>query len=222
VRFASNRLHATTFLLLLFLLLILLLLLLLFLLLLPFLPRRSYAGVLTACQFATTAGAVGALGAAGVLKDVSCGAIKMDKVRAMAPINVVFYAAIFSNAKLLQHSNVETFIAFRSATPLLVASVDTLARGQALPSARTAGALALIAIGAVGYALADDGISLTAYFWAFSYLAIIVTEMVYAKHVVSSIGLTTWELVLYQNMIALCIWRVDARCFSDTPAPSDE
>ena len=37
-------------------------------------------------------------------------------------------------------------------------------------------------------------------------LSIIVTEMVYAKHVTATIQLSTWSLVLYQNTIALFLW----------------
>mmetsp|Transcript_14131 Transcript_14131/g.17072 ORF Transcript_14131/g.17072 Transcript_14131/m.17072 type:complete len:280 (+) Transcript_14131:1-840(+) len=130
----------------------------------------------------------------------------MKKMIRMAPINIVFYLAIFTNGKVLQYSTVETFIAFRSLTPLLVSGLDTIVRGESPPSFRTMLTLVAIAAGAGSYAYDDVNFSVTGYTWAIAYLIIIVTEMVYAKHVTSTIGLSTWGLVLYQNTIAMFLF----------------
>jgi len=124
----------------------------------------------------------------------------------MAPINVIFYLAIFTNGKVLQYSTVETFIAFRSLTPLLVSFLDTAVRGEPAPSLRTVTCLAMIAFSASAYAYDDSNFSIPGYSWACIYLSIIVTEMVYAKHVTATMGLSTWGLVFYQNVIAVAIF----------------
>ncbi|KAH7280161.1 hypothetical protein KP509_37G053900 [Ceratopteris richardii] len=111
--------------------------------------------------------------------------------------------AIFTNTNLLKHANVDTFIVFRSSTPLLVAIADTVFRKQPWPSRSTFLSLFLILAGAIGYVLSDSAFSITAYSWAVAYLIVITTEMVYVKHIVSSIGLNTWGLVLYNNFISL-------------------
>jgi len=162
-----------------------------------------YPGFLTASQFLFTFLVVTAMSKLNmlVLKPFS-----LQTCRAIAPLNLVFYAAIFTNTKLLQNANVETFIAFRSATPLLVCMFDTIFRKQPMPSKQTIVCLFGILVGAVAYAQADDNFSVTAYGWAFTYLGIITFEMIYAKHMVSSMGLGTWDLVMYQNLIAVCIW----------------
>ena len=162
-----------------------------------------FPGVVTACQFLTTAVVVYLL---GKFRVVDVDAFRWEKLRAMAPINVVFYLAIFTNGQVLTYSTVETFIAFRSLTPLLVSGVDTLVRGEAPPSRRTAACLLLIALGAVSYARDDANFSARGYAWACVYLVVIVTEMVYAKHVTATINLSTWGLVLYQNAIAVALW----------------
>lgn len=162
-----------------------------------------YPGVVTACQFLATAVFVFVLGKAGALK---VEALEFDRMLKMAPINIIFYCAIFTNGKVLQYSTVETFIAFRSLTPLLVAALDTLVRGEPIPSARTTFCLMMIALGAATYAYDDANFSVVGYIWACIYLGIIVTEMVYAKHITSTIGLSTWGLVLYQNTIAMFIF----------------
>jgi len=162
-----------------------------------------FPGLVTACQFATTAAFVWAAGKAGYI-DVE--GLRAPKIRAMAPINVVFYLAIFTNGQVLKHATVETFIAFRSLTPLLVSLLDTVVRGEPAPSRRTLGCLCAIALGAASYARDDAHFTVRGYAWGCVYLAIIVTEMVYAKHVTATINLSTWSLVLYQNAIALALW----------------
>lgn len=98
------------------------------------------------------------------------------------------------------------FIAFRSLTPLFVSVLDSTIRGEPRPSARTTFCLVMIAIGAASYAKEDANFSVVGYSWAAAYLAIIVTEMVYAKHITATVDLSTWGLVLYQNTIALLLF----------------
>mmetsp|Transcript_11004 Transcript_11004/g.35017 ORF Transcript_11004/g.35017 Transcript_11004/m.35017 type:complete len:333 (+) Transcript_11004:195-1193(+) len=165
--------------------------------------RLPFPSIVTACQFFTTAASVFALGKLGVLEVEE---LQQEKLMRMAPINIVFYLAIFTNGKVLQYSTVETFIAFRSLTPLLVSVLDTVVRGEPRPSIRTMLTLCAIAAGAGSYAYDDANFSVPGYSWAVAYLVIIVSEMVYAKHITATINLSTWGLVLYQNTIALAIF----------------
>ena len=80
-----------------------------------------YPGLVTACQFLTTAVVVSI---AGTLKYIDVEPLRKDKLMQMAPINIVFYLAIFTNGQVLKYATVETFIAFRSLTPLLVSALD--------------------------------------------------------------------------------------------------
>ena len=104
---------------------------------------------------------------------------------------------------MLQHANVETFIVFRSITPLIVCVADAFFRPHvaSLPSGRTAGALFLIFLGAVGYTAVDSTFSVTSYGWGAMYVTIFCVEMVYVKDVVSHIKLSNWGLVYYNNGI---------------------
>ncbi|KAJ8603100.1 hypothetical protein CTAYLR_006689 [Chrysophaeum taylorii] len=168
-----------------------------------------FPGVVTACQFLATALFVYVLGKLDVL---TVEPLEKDKLVRMAPINIIFYLAIFTNGKVLQYSTVETFVAFRSLAPLLVACVDTIIRREPMPSLRTVICLVMIAIGAATYAYDDTNFNVAGYVWAAVYLVVIVTEMVYAKHITSTIGLSTWGLVLYQNTIALFIFPFASIC----------
>ncbi|CAN8244153.1 unnamed protein product [Cochlearia groenlandica] len=162
----------------------------------------NYPGLLTALQYLTSTLGVWLLGRFGFLHhDV----FTWETAKKFLPAAVVFYLAIFTNTNLLRHANVDTFIVFRSLTPLLVAIADTAFRSQPCPSGLTFLSLFVILAGAVGYVATDSAFNLTAYSWALAYLVTITTEMVYIKHMVSNLGLNTWGYVLYNNLLSLMI-----------------
>lgn len=162
----------------------------------------NYPGLLTALQYLTCTVAVYLLGKLGFLHHDP---FTWETAKKFLPAAVVFYLAIFTNTNLLRHANVDTFIVFRSLTPLLVAIADTAFRHQPLPSRLTFLSLVIILLGAVGYVATDSAFTLTAYSWALAYLVTITTEMVYIKHMVSNLGLNTWGYVLYNNLLSLMI-----------------
>lgn len=162
--------------------------------------KFNYPGLLTALQYLTSALGVWLLGKLGFLHHDP---FTVDIAKKFLPAAVVFYLAIFTNTNLLRHANVDTFIVFRSCTPLLVALADTTFRKQPLPSRLTFVSLLVILGGAIGYVATDSAFTLTAYSWAFAYLVTITTEMVYIKHMVTHLGLNTWGFVLYNNLLSL-------------------
>ncbi|XP_010493088.1 PREDICTED: GDP-mannose transporter GONST4-like [Camelina sativa] len=162
----------------------------------------NYPGLLTALQYLTCTVAVWLLGKLGFLHHDP---FTWETAKKFLPAAIVFYLAIFTNTNLLRHANVDTFIVFRSLTPLLVAIADTIFRSQPLPSRLTFLALIVILAGAVGYVATDSAFTLTAYSWALAYLVTITTEMVYIKHMVSHLGLNIWGYVLYNNLLSLMI-----------------
>ncbi|KAJ6802127.1 uncharacterized protein M6B38_193680 [Iris pallida] len=162
----------------------------------------NYPGLLTALQYLTSAAGVWLLGRLGLLHHDP---FTLDTAKRFLPAAAVFYLAIFTNTNLLRHANVDTFIVFRSLTPLLVALADTAFRRQPCPSKLTFFSLVVILAGAAGYVATDSAFTLTAYSWALAYLVTITAEMVYIKHMITSLGLNTWGFVLYNNLLSLMI-----------------
>ena len=131
--------------------------------------------------------------------------------------------------QVLQHANVETFIVFRSITPLIVAVADPFFRPHVaqLPSSKTAASLVLIFLGAAGYTNFDSTFSVTSYGWGVAYVVIFCVEMIYVKDVVSHIKLSNWGLVYYNNGIGALMSIVVFLLFDEsgavgralTPAP---
>ncbi|KAE9602261.1 putative sugar phosphate transporter domain, GDP-fucose transporter 1, plant [Lupinus albus] len=160
----------------------------------------NYPGLLTALQYLSSSLSVFLLSKLGFLHHDP---FTISTAKKFFPAALVFYLAIFTNTNLLRHANVDTFIVFRSLTPLLVAIADSLFRNQPLPSNFTFLSLLLILASAFGYVATDSAFTLTAYSWAFAYLVTITTEMVYIKHMVMNLGLNTWGFVFYNNFLSL-------------------
>lgn len=160
----------------------------------------NHPGLLTALQYLTSASLVWIIGKLGFLYHDP---LNLETAKKFLPAAIIFYLAIFTNTNLLRHANIDTFIVFRSLTPLLVAIADTAFRNQPCPSKLTFLSLVIILSGAVGYVMTDSAFTLTAYSWALANLITITSEMVCIKHIVTNLVLNTWGFVLYNNILSL-------------------
>lgn len=131
--------------------------------------------------------------------------IQWKYVKPYLAYTVAFSLGVFCNMKSLSLSNVETVIVFRALAPLLVSILDALFLGREWPSARSWGALGLIALGAYGYALTDEQFQaqgMMAYTWPTLYLVVISFEMAYGKKIITGVDLKTRSgPVMYTNML---------------------
>lgn len=72
---------------------------------------------------------------------------------------------LFANIKVLVYSNVETFITFRSSTPLVLSLFDYIFLGRELPGGRSVFSILLLVASCGGYTYFDQGFQLQAYAW---------------------------------------------------------
>eukprot|EP00747_Dinoflagellata_sp_TGD_P168784 gnl/TRDRNA2_/TRDRNA2_196001_c0_seq1.p1 gnl/TRDRNA2_/TRDRNA2_196001_c0~~gnl/TRDRNA2_/TRDRNA2_196001_c0_seq1.p1 ORF type:complete len:312 (+),score=42.03 gnl/TRDRNA2_/TRDRNA2_196001_c0_seq1:66-1001(+) len=140
--------------------------------------------------------------AAGMLKADNFTA---NNVRIFLPYIVSFVLVLYSNGKALDASNVETVILFRSCTPIFVSVVDYLCLGREAPSLRSAGALLVTVLGAVGFVLSNSEFEVRAYSWCIIYTLAIVFEMTYGKSLLSGVTFEAplWSSTLYTNTLGL-------------------
>ncbi|CAN4087938.1 unnamed protein product [Withania somnifera] len=168
--------------------------------------KFPYPGALTALQYFTSA--VGVL-ICGWLKVIEHDKLDLVTMWRFLPAAIIFYLSLFTNSELLLHANVDTFIVFRSAVPIFVAIGETLYLHQPWPAIKTWASLGTIFAGSVLYVITDYQFTLTAYSWALAYLVSMSIDFVYIKHVVMTIGLNTWGLVLYNNLEALMLFPIE-------------
>ncbi|KAK4802449.1 hypothetical protein SAY86_000652 [Trapa natans] len=168
--------------------------------------KFPYPGALTALQYFTSATGVFIFGRIKLLEHDPLDFVTMWR---FLPAAVVFYISLFTNSELLLHANVDTFIVFRSVVPIFVAIGETIFLHQPWPSLKTWMSLATIFGGSVLYVLTDSQFTFMAYIWAVAYLVSMSIDFVYIKHVVMTIGLNTWGLVLYNNLEALLLFPLE-------------
>ncbi|KAH0690222.1 hypothetical protein KY290_018466 [Solanum tuberosum] len=168
--------------------------------------KFPYPGALTALQYFTSAAGVLMC---GWLKVLEHDKLDLKTMWRFLPASIIFYLSLFTNSELLLHANVDTFIVFRSAVPIFVAIGETLYLHQPWPAIKTWASLGTIFAGSVLYVTTDYQFTLTAYSWAVAYLVSMSIDFVYIKHVVMTIGLNTWGLVLYNNLEALMLFPIE-------------
>ncbi|KAK9054381.1 hypothetical protein SSX86_025459 [Deinandra increscens subsp. villosa] len=168
--------------------------------------KFPYPGALTALQYFTSAAGVFVFGRFKLLEHDRLDLLTMWR---FLPAAVIFYLSLFTNSELLLHANVDTFIVFRSVVPIFVAIGETLYLHQPWPSLKTWLSLGTIFGGSVLYVITDYQFTFMAYSWALAYLISMSIDFVYIKHVVMTIGLNTWGLVLYNNLEALLLFPLE-------------
>jgi solute carrier family 35 len=100
------------------------------------------------------------------------------------------------------YSNVETFITFRSATPLVLSVCDWAFLGRELPGGRSLAAIFALVASCAGYTYFDQGFHIQAYTWLCVWVAFFLFEACYVKHVCDTVSMTNWGRVYYTNFLA--------------------
>lgn len=165
-----------------------------------------YPGSLTAIQYFTAAFGVFIL---GKLQILTHDPLSLSTMWKFLPAAICYYSSLFTNSELLLHANVDTFIVFRSAIPIFVAIGETIFLKQPWPSVKTWSALGTILGGSILYVFTDSQFTVHAYVWAFLYVVSMSIDFVYVKHIVMTVGLNTWGLVLYNNLEALLLFPIE-------------
>lgn len=114
-----------------------------------------------------------------------------DKVKAFIWVSSLFTLCLVCNVKALAATSVETVIVMRSCSPIFVALFDWkfLGTGAHLPA--TWGCLFGIAVGAYVYVHFDKGMEVDTYLWPVVYFVSICADMVFVKHIINTVKMTT-------------------------------
>jgi solute carrier family 35 len=115
---------------------------------------------------------------------------------------VSFLGTLFSNAKVLQYSNVVTFITFRSTTPLVLSICDYLFLGRQIPSARSVACLFGLLVSSAGYAIFDHAFDVRAYSWLGIWYVCCTSYEVVVKQMCRTVDVGNWTRVFYTNAMA--------------------
>ena len=162
-----------------------------------YLPAPS---VLLTMQLAFSAAAIAGLTTLGV---VDADALDWKKAKPFVAVALGFLGALYANVKTLQYANVETFIVFRSSTPIMIAFLDYLFLGRQLPNPRSWLSLMAILMGAIAYVFTDSNFEVKAYTWVAAWFIVFAFDQVYIKFAVDNVKLTPWGRSYYTNLLAV-------------------
>ena len=167
------------------------------------------------CQFASSVFVVKLCGICGFL-DVD--PLEWGKIKRFWGVSFLFATCLYTNVMALKFANVETLIVFRALSPIAVSVCDFFFMEMELPNLRSWIALITIVIGATAYVYFDGDFKLDSYVWVMAYFVSIVAEMVYVKHVITEVKMTTWGRVYYNNMLSMVPVLIFGFVFNDHKA----
>lgn len=136
--------------------------------------------------------------AAGVVKGSAvAGFVEAEKlqwslVRPFILIILGFLGTLYANIQVLSYSNVETFITFRSSTPLVLSIFDYIFLGRELPGGRSIFSLLLLVTSCAGYTWFDQGFQLQTYAWLLIWYCFFTFEACYVKHMCDTVKMSNW------------------------------
>lgn len=127
--------------------------------------------------------------------------LQWDLVKLFFFVSLLFTLCLVCNVKALAATSVQTVIVMRSCSPIFVAIFDWKILGSGAPLPATWACLAGIALGAGMYVHFDKGMEVKAYMWPVIYFVSICTEMVFVKHIINTVPMSTWTRVYYNNVL---------------------
>jgi len=141
--------------------------------------------------------------ACGMLGFIDVDELEWPKAKGFFFVSVAFLACIFANIKILQFCNVETFIVFRSSTPMVIGILDWFFLGRELPNCRSVSAMLFLIVGACLYVYLDSSFVVQGYVWVGIWYVIFSFDQLYIKHAVDNVVVrSNWGRVYYTNLWA--------------------
>jgi len=99
---------------------------------------------------------------------------------------------------------------FFKPSPLVIAYGDYKLLKTGTPSSKVIFSLAIIVVGALGYMYTDSEFKMEKYFWVIMYFVAKTIDMIYTKHIVDTVPMTSWGRSFYNNFLSMFPWAVIA------------
>jgi len=136
------------------------------------------------------------------------GMIKLENINVKTsigfiPFVVCFFALLSSGMWVMKVAPLETFIAFKSTTPIALSLLDYLFMGRAFPSAKSLLAMAGITAGAIWYVSGDVKSEKQAYFYCAIFVLVACIEGGVAKDTINRYQMNSWSRTFLVNTLSI-------------------
>lgn len=137
---------------------------------------------------------------------LSVDGIKKNTLKRFWLVPLTFLFSIFCNIKILEHTNVETFIVIRSSTPIVMSILDVQFLRRKLPTKRSWLSIITVFIFSICFIMSESkSFTIDSTKWLFLWYANFCFDQIYIKHVVDTVKMTMWDRVLYTNLVPIFI-----------------
>ena len=126
--------------------------------------------------------------------------------RLFVVVVICFVGTLFSNAKALQYTNVDTVIGLRLTMPLITCVLEYLFLGRQLPNTRSALALFGVAGSFSFYIMENGSLPFRSVFWLGLWYSWTIFEGIFLKHVVTVSRLSTMSKTYYLNVFSMVVF----------------
>lgn len=118
-----------------------------------------------------------------------------------------FLLILYANMKILQHSNVETFIIIRASTTVIMSILDVEFLNRQLPTLKSWVSIVGVLLCTIGYGLAEHtDLTSDSLLWIVIWYSLFCFDQIYIKHVVDTFkSMNRWDMVFYNNSIPLLL-----------------
>lgn len=118
-----------------------------------------------------------------------------------------FLLILYANMKILQHSNVETFIIIRASTTVIMSILDVEFLNRQLPSLKSWVSIVGVLLCTIGYGLAEHtDLTSDSLLWIVIWYSLFCFDQIYIKHVVDTFkSMNRWDMVFYNNSMPLLL-----------------
>lgn len=118
-----------------------------------------------------------------------------------------FLLILYANMKILQHSNVETFIIIRASTTVIMSILDVEFLNRQLPSLKSWVSIIGVLACTIGYGFAEHtDLTSDSLIWIVIWYSLFCFDQIYIKHVVDTFtSMNRWDMVFYNNSIPLLL-----------------
>lgn len=152
-------------------------------------------------QFASCAAAMRVAGAVGLCEVEP---LTFTGVRNFGLVAAALLGTMFMNMKVLQHTNVDTLILFRSFTPVLTVPLEKLLLGREFPDNFSLCTLLGVCVGTAYYVNVErEAIEGEAYLWLAAWLVMILLDTLFVKHVLNTVSMSTFTRSYYLNALGV-------------------
>jgi drug/metabolite transporter (DMT)-like permease len=121
------------------------------------------------------------------------------------PYSLSFFGLLSAGMFVMKEAPLETFIAFKSTTPIVISIVDYMFLGRKFPNTKSVFAMLGITVGAVWYVHGDILSGESAYLLCLLFIVFATAEGAIAKDTINRYQLNNWSRTFLMNLISIPI-----------------